>query len=118
MGYILRDLLEAARDTALPVSDKRTVWWNETTETTAISLSPRADAVTRDVAALVDRFLDVGGMEDDRAAAAIKGLALDVLIDVDGHVSGVKLCDAGCRWRGGVRRVWGRIGRGRHVCRG
>jgi predicted O-linked N-acetylglucosamine transferase (SPINDLY family) len=51
----------------------------------------RADAVTRRLTAHADRVVSIFGMADERAAAQIRALGIDILVDLSGHTSGNRM---------------------------
>ncbi len=51
----------------------------------------RVDAVTRRLSAHADRVVSIFGMADERAAAQIRELGIDILLDLSGHTSGNRM---------------------------
>lgn len=61
-------------------------------EVSAVSYGPDdGSRYRRDIAASVDRFIDVQHDNDERAAARIAAAGVDVLLDLVGHTSGSRL---------------------------
>jgi len=52
---------------------------------------PRVDAVTQRLQGCADRFISISGMADDLAAARIRELGIDILVDLSGHTSGNRM---------------------------
>ena len=60
-------------------------------ETFLFANDPRVDAVTQRLKARADRFVSIHGMPDDLAAARIRELGIDILVDLSGHTSGNRM---------------------------
>lgn len=51
----------------------------------------RPDAITARLRALCDRFTDVSALSDDKTAALIRSLGIDILVELGGHTEGSRL---------------------------
>jgi protein O-GlcNAc transferase len=55
------------------------------------STSRRSDAVTDELRSMVDAWRDLSAVDDERAAAAVRADAIDVLVDLSQHSAGSRL---------------------------
>jgi predicted O-linked N-acetylglucosamine transferase (SPINDLY family) len=55
------------------------------------STSRRTDAVTDELRSMVDAWRDLSALDDERAAAAVRADAIDVLVDLSQHSAGNRL---------------------------
>ncbi|HEY2134649.1 MAG TPA: tetratricopeptide repeat protein [Xanthobacteraceae bacterium] len=65
----------------------------------------RSDAMAERLKARADRFVPIQGMPDDLAAARIRELGIDILVDLSGHTSGNRMM-LFCRKPAPVQVTW------------
>jgi predicted O-linked N-acetylglucosamine transferase (SPINDLY family)/ADP-heptose:LPS heptosyltransferase len=89
VGYVSADFRHHSvaffAEALLAAHDKKTV------EVFLFANDARADAVTRRLHAHADRVVSIFGMPDERSAAQIRELGIDILVDLSGHTSGNRM---------------------------
>lgn len=60
-------------------------------KTYLFSSHPRNDSINLELRSIVEGYVDISMISDDRAADLIRGAGIDVLIDLSGHTSGSRL---------------------------
>ncbi len=89
VGYVSADFRHHSvaffAEALLAAHDKAAV------EVVLFANDPRVDVVTQRLKACADRFVSIYALPDDLAAARIRELGIDILVDLAGHTSGNRM---------------------------